>query len=204
MGEGVARPGEEGLSLGEGELQRQGEGHGGGLGGLVAGVGPDLGEELPVDIRLLVALHVGQALLIDELQQCGGKALVQLSEHIVQVPVRRLFRPDQGLGPLPGGLGRSGWGRLIRAGVLLPDNAELARVRQPVPGLLCPAVGIQVPGALQLCFGVGVVDEALNIPKAVALKIGRLVEEDQVDREIVIGQKALMASVATRKASALG
>ena len=84
VGQGEARPADEVPGLLQVQLQSDGEGHGGGLGGLVGRVAADLGEQLAVDVGFFVDVRVLLAGAVDELQQGLGETGVGLFQQLLQ------------------------------------------------------------------------------------------------------------------------
>ena len=113
--EGVARAGDEVAGLRQAQLQRDGEGHRHGLGGLVVRVVADFREQLAVYVGLFVDLGVLFAAAVDELQQRLRKSGVQMRKRLVQPAHRHgrvlvggqhpAFNDAHPAHPLPAGIG---------------------------------------------------------------------------------------------------
>lgn len=67
-GQGITCPSDEIQGLVHIQFQRNGKSNGGGLGGLVIGIVPDLGEMLPGNIGLVIYLRVLLTAPVNELQ----------------------------------------------------------------------------------------------------------------------------------------
>ena len=93
VGECEARFHEHILHFRKWQLKGDGECNDRGLGRLVGLVRADLREELPVNIRLLIALRVRHAAFVNLPQQHLGKALIDLFQCIVES--YRLFRSSR-------------------------------------------------------------------------------------------------------------
>lgn len=83
--EGIARPGDEVAGLVQVQLQGDGKGNGRGLGGLVARIVADFGEQLAVHIGLFVDFRILFAAAVNELQQLLRESGVQMRQQVVQV-----------------------------------------------------------------------------------------------------------------------
>ena len=84
VGERKASLHEHILHFNKRQLKGNGKRNDRGLGRLIRLVRADLREELPVNIRLLIALRVRHAALINLSQKHLGKTLVNLSQRIVK------------------------------------------------------------------------------------------------------------------------
>ncbi len=132
VGQGKPRPPDEVLRLLQVQLQGNGKGQRGGLGGLIGRIASDLGEQLSVDVGLFVDLRVLFAGAVDELQQGLGKAGISAVQQLLQG-----ICPTRGSRLRGGGHGQVDKGHAVR----------LRRGRRARLGESCSGQGFRTAGA---------------------------------------------------------